>query len=111
MDIESIEELNSRFEKWMNKFNYEFKCRAIGNRTPAEIYQPGKIRKSKKELQVMLVHEEPRRVYLDGTISYYGNTYRVPPGYLKCRVWTKLRGDTLFIESGGKVITKHKLVR
>jgi hypothetical protein len=26
-------------------------------------------------------------------------------------VWTKLRGDTLFIESGGKVIIKHKLAR
>jgi len=25
------------------------------------------------------------------------------------RVWTKPRGDTLFIESGGKVIIKHEL--
>lgn len=111
IDVDGIEELNDYFERWMNRFNYEFKSRAIGNRSPAEVYQASRIRKSKEELQVLLVHEEPRRVYLDGTISYYGNTYRVPPGYIKCRVWTKLRGDTLFIEAGGKVIAKHKLVR
>lgn len=50
-----------------------------------------------------------RRVYLDPTISYYGHSSRVSRGYLKRRVWTKLRGDTLFIESGGKVIIKHEL--
>lgn len=58
-----------------------------------------------------LLHEERRRVYLDSTISYSGHSYRVPPGYLKCRVWTKLRGDTLFIEGGGRVIIEPKLAR
>ncbi len=107
----TIEELNERFSLWIQGFNYGFKSRAISNHTPSYYYRPSKIRKSKHELQHLLVHEEPRRVYLDSTISYYGNLYRIPPGYLKCRVWTRLRGDTLFIESCGRVIIKHKLVQ
>ena len=59
---------------------------------------------------MLLTHEEPRRVRLDGTISYYGRDYRVPPRYLKCRVWTKLRGDTLCIEAMRRTIAKHNLV-
>lgn len=111
LDCHSLEELNKRFSVWIDAFNYGFKSRAISNHTPSYYYRPSKIRKSKYELQYLLVHEEPRRVYLDSTISYYGNLYKIPPGYLKCRVWTRLRGDTLFIESCGKVIIKHKLVK
>lgn len=107
----SVDELNERFAGWMHGFNYGFKSRAISNHTPSHYYRPSKIRKSKYELQHLLVHEEPRRVYLDSTISYYGNLYKIPPGYLKCRVWTRLRGDALFIESCGKVIIKHKLIK
>jgi transposase InsO family protein len=111
LDCSSIEELNKRFKTWIYNFNYDFKSRVISNHTPSYYYRPSKIRKSKYELQHLLIHEEPRRVYMDSTISYYGNLYKIPPGYLKCRVWTKLRGDTLFVESCGKVIIKHKLVR
>lgn len=111
LNCNSLEELNKRFFQWIHEFNYSFKSRAISNHTPSYYYRPSKIRKSKYELQYLLVHEEPRRVYLDSTISYYGNLYKIPPGYLKCRVWTRLRGDTLFVESCGKVIIKHKLVK
>ncbi len=34
----------------------------------------------------------------------------LPPGYPKCRVRTKLLGDTLRIEAMGRTIAKHKLV-
>ena len=111
LDCKSVDELNKRFYAWIHKFNNDFKSRIIGNHTPSYYYRPSRIRKTRYELQHLLVHEEPRRVYLDSTISYYGNLYKIPPGYLKCRVWTRLRGDTLFIESCGKVIIKHKLVK
>lgn len=41
--------------------------------------------RSKAEFQVLLPHEEPRRVCLDSTNSDYDHSYRVPRGYLKCR--------------------------
>jgi hypothetical protein len=37
--------------------------------------------------------------------------YQVPPATSSAGCGRKLRGDTLFIESGGKVIIKHKLAR
>lgn len=111
LQSESLENLNQAFRNWIYEFNYNFKSRAISNHTPSYYYRPSKLRKSRYELQHLLVHEEPRRVYMDSTISYYGNPYKIPPGYLKCRVWTRLRGDTLFIESCGKIIIKHKLIK
>lgn len=107
----SLEALNEAWARWMQGFNEGFHSRVLSGHTPSHYYHPSPRRRSKAELQVLLVREEPRRVYLDSTISYYGHSYRVPPGYLKCRVWTRLRGDTLFIESCGKVIIKHKLAR
>lgn len=107
----SVEALNDAWARWIHGFNDGFHSRVLSGHTPSHYYHPSQRRRPKAELQILLVREEPRRVYLDSTISYYGHSYRVPPGYLKCRVWTKLRGDTLFIESGGKVIIKHKLAR
>ncbi len=74
-------------------------------------YRPRHGRQSKAELQVLLLHEELRRVYPDSAGSYYGHSYQVSPGYLKCRAWAKLWGDTLLIESAGKTIIKYKLAR
>ncbi len=107
----TLEALNEAWARWMGRFTTGFRSRVLGGRTPSHYYHPSPRRRSTAELQVLLLHEEPRRVYLDSTISYYGHSYRVPRGYLKCRVWTKLRGDTLFIESGGRVIIKHTLAR
>ncbi len=41
----------------------------------------------------MLVIEERRKVMRDSTISLYGHRYRVPPGYINCRIWVKIIGD------------------
>ncbi len=37
--------------------------------------------------------EERRNVMLDSTISLYGHRYRVPPGYINCRIRIKIIGD------------------
>ncbi|NWF91384.1 MAG: helix-turn-helix domain-containing protein, partial [Syntrophaceae bacterium] len=44
-----------------------------------------------------------------GSITYYGQYYRVPDEYIGRRVWTKLKGETLFIESGKKVIAQYQI--
>ncbi len=106
----SLERLNAAWQAWMRWSNRRFHSQALSGHTASQHYRPSSRRRSKAELQVLLTHEEPRRVRLDGTISYYGRDYRVPPGHLKCRVWTKLRGDTLRIEAMGRTIAKHKLV-
>jgi hypothetical protein len=106
----SLERLNAAWQAWMRWSNRRFHSQALSGHTASQHYRPSSRRRSKAELQVLLTHEEPRRVRLDGTISYYGRDYRVPPGHLKCRVWTRLRGDTLRIKAMGRTIAKHKLV-
>jgi hypothetical protein len=43
------------------------------------------------------------------TIIYYGHYFRVPEEYIRRTVWTKLKGSTLIIECGGKVIARQKI--
>ena len=105
----SLTRLNATWQPWLGWANHTVHSRALGGHTASQHDRPSTRRRRRAELQVWLTHEEPRRVRLDGTISYYGNDYRVPVSYLKCRVWTKLRGDTLRIESHGQIIAKHKL--
>jgi transposase InsO family protein len=111
LDLETVEEVNIAFWKWINQYNHKHRSRSLQRKTPKSRYRPSDHRKSPKELEYLICHEEPRRVYRDGDISYYGNLYRVPYEYIKARVWVKLKGDTLFIECGKKTIAKHKLIK
>jgi hypothetical protein len=55
-------------------------------------------RLTEEELEFILLHEEPRKVLKTGSITHYGQYYRVPDDYIGRRVWTKLRRETLFIK-------------
>jgi excisionase family DNA binding protein len=109
--VRSFEELNKLFFTWQIKFNEEFKSDGLGmhKRTPASVYQPSEIRKPKQELQELLTITLRRYVYTDSTISLFGIRYKIPHGYIKCRIWLHLRGDKVSLESMGKIIYKFKL--
>jgi len=62
-----------------------------------------------EELEFILVHEEPRKVLRTGMISYYGHYYPVPDPYIGRRVWAKLKGRTLSVESGGERIARYEI--
>lgn len=111
LDVQSIEELNRRFFRWQRWFNFQFHSNALGmaQRTPGEAYQASRRRKDPAELRTMLVIEERRRVMRDSTISLYGHRYRVPPGYIGCRIWVKIIGDKVIFEAMNRVIWKQRL--
>lgn len=111
LDVESMEELNRRFFRWQRWFNYQFHSNALGmhQRTPAEAYHPSRTRKDPRELRTMLVIEERRKVMRDSTISLYGHRYRVPPGYIGCRIWVKIIGDKVTFEAMNRIIWKQRL--
>ena len=111
MKVRSFEELNKLFFAWQIKFNEEFKSDGLGmhKRTPASVYQPSEIRKPKQELQEFLTITLRRYVYTDSTISLFGIRYRIPHGYIKCRIWLHLRGDKVSLESMGKIIYRFRL--
>lgn len=111
MRVKSFDELNKAFFKWQIKYNETFKHSGIGmnGRTPAEAYQPSEKRKPKQELQELLTITIRRLVYRDSTISLFGKRYRVPNEFITCRIWVRIKGETVRVESMGNVVYKFKL--
>jgi hypothetical protein len=83
--------------------------RALDGEAPAAHYVPSTRRLRPEELELLLVHEESRKVARTGTISYYGRHYRVPDPYIGRRVWTRLRGDRLTIQVGRTTLAEYTL--
>ena len=111
LKVRSFHELNQAFFKWQIKFNEEFKHSGIGmdNRTPASVYQPSETRKPKQELVQLLTITVRRYVYRDSTISLFGIRYKIPLGYIGCRIWLYLKGDKVSMEAMGKVFYRFRL--
>lgn len=111
LQVKTFEELNKAFFVWQVKYNETFQHSGIGmhNRTPAEVYQFSDRRKSQQELQELLIITLRRYVYKDSTISLFGKQYKVPLGYIGCRIWIRIKGEKVFLEAMGKVICKFRL--
>lgn len=111
LKVRSFHELNEKFFAWQIKFNEEFKHSGIGmeGRTPAEVYQPSEIRKPKQELAQLLTITLRRYVYTDSTISLFGIRYKIPLGYIGCRIWLYLKGDKVSLEAMDKIIYRFRL--
>lgn len=111
LKVRSFYELNQAFFKWQIKFNEEFKHSGIGmnGRTPAEVYQPSEKRKPQQELAQLLTITVRRYVYRDSTISLFSKRYKIPLGYIGCRIWLYLKGDKVSLEAMGKIIYKFRL--
>jgi putative transposase len=109
--VKSFEELNKSFFKWQIHYNETFKHSGIGmnGRTPAEVYQPSEKRKPKQELQELLTISIRRLVYRDSTISLFGKRYKIPNEFITCRIWVRIKGETVRVESMGKVVYKFRL--
>lgn len=111
LKVRSFHELNQAFFKWQIKFNEEFKSDGLGmnKRTPAQVYQPSEVRKPRQELQQLLTITVRRFVYMDSTISLFGIRYKIPAGYIKCRIWVYIKGDKVSMEAMGKIIYRFRL--
>lgn len=111
LKVKSFHELNQVFFAWQIKFNEEFKSDGLGmnKRTPAQVYQPSEVRKPKQELQQLLTITVRRYVYMDSTISLFGLRYKIPPGYIKCRIWVYIKGDKVSMEAMGRIIYRFRL--
>lgn len=111
LNVKTFEELNRRFFRWQIWFNEEFKYGGIGmnGQTPASVYTPSEKKKPKQELSELLTITVRRYVYTDSTISLFGKRYKVPPGYIKCRIWLKIKGEKASLEAMGKTILRFRL--
>jgi len=111
LQVKSARELNKRWNKWVAWYNFHHQstARGLNGRTPAQAYQPSKKRVTKEEIEHLLVVEERRRVTRENTISLYGKTYRVPRGYMSCRIWVKIKGQKILFEANDKIFYKQRL--
>jgi len=109
IDVGTIEELDRRFNNWVYWYNYKHKPEFLNGQTRAEVYVPSERRAEKTDIRQMLIIEESRRVRTDSTISLYGQIYKIPRGYIGCKIWVKVRGNKLSFESMGKEVWKTRL--
>ncbi len=105
----SLEAMNEAFGRWIEQYNFRHEHKGLDEECAAGIYVASMRKVSLEELGFILVHEEPRRVLKTGSITSYGQYYRVPDEYIGRRVWTRLKGEILFIESGKRVIAQYQL--
>lgn len=104
----TIEEVNGKWKLWLARYNYVFKSEYFGNVTRISKYHPSERRLSQVELQTLLTVEERRKVSRESTISLYGKRYIIPPGYIGCRIWIKIKGNKLSFEANGEVFWKER---
>jgi len=104
-----IEEVNGKWRVWLAWYNYKFKSPTFDNETHAARYKPSERRIKRVELETLLLIEERRKVTRESTISLYGKHYLVPPGYIGCRIWVKIKGDKLLMEANGKIFHESHL--
>lgn len=101
--------LDTAFKQWLAFYNYKYKSPYFDNKTHAARYQPSQRRVKRVELETLLCIEERRKVTRESTISLYGKHYYVPPGYIGCHIWVKIKGRQILFEADGKVFWKKRL--
>lgn len=110
LNVKTVEEVNGAWRVWLAKYNYSFKSEYFGGQTRASRYHPSEKKISHLELQHALTIHERRTVTRFNTISLYGIRYRIPPGYMKCRIWIKIIGNKLYFESMDEIFWKTRLM-
>jgi len=106
---ESKQGVNEKWKQWLQWYNFEFKSEYFENKTHGSKWYPSRRKPDKKHLDELLTVWERRRVSKFNTVSLYGVWYRVPPGYMMCRVWLKIVGDTIYFQSMNRIFHKTKL--
>lgn len=109
LNATSIEEVNGKWRVWLAWYNYKFRSPYFDNETHAARYRPSERRIKRVELETLLLIEERRKVTRESTVSLYSKHYFVPPGYIGCRIWIKIKGDKLLMEANGKVFHQARL--
>lgn len=109
LKAKTVEEVNGEWRVWLAWYNYKFKSPYFGNVTHAARYRVSERKIKRVELETLLLIEERRKVTRESTISLYGKHYYVPPGYIGCRIWVKIKGNKLFMEANGNVFHVTKL--
>lgn len=109
LSARTLDEVNGTWRNWLAWYNYKFKSPYFDNEPHAARYRVSARRLSRVELETLLTIEERRKVTRESTISLYGKHYFIPPGYIGCRIWVRIKGEKLFMIANGRVFWKTRL--
>ena len=107
LDQPTLAGLNAAWATWMTWYNWQHRHKGLTRDSPADRYVASLRQPTAEDLELLLIHEEPRKVMRTGHISYYGQFYRVPDHYIGRRVWTVLKGDLLTIECNREALATY----
>ncbi len=71
---------------WTHRYNWKHRHRGLSGDSPPDHYVRSLRRPTVEDFELLLIHEEPRKVMRTSHISYYGQIYRVPDPYIGRRV-------------------------
>jgi len=106
--VRSLQDLNARFEQWLDWYNVQRPHASLVQGPPARQYRPSR-RAAPAELDSLLAVETPRRVARDATIAFRGKRLAVPPEYLGQHVWLQLLGDQITVRANNLTIAQYSV--
>lgn len=109
LKAKSLDEVNGQWRQWLAWYNYKFRSPYFDHETHAARYRPSQRKVKRVVLENLLLIEERRKVTRESTISLYGKHYYVPPGYIGCRIWVKIKGNKVLMEANGKVFHSTRI--
>lgn len=111
LHLTTMEAFRGAWRVWLARYNYTWtgKARGLNDRTPAQAYHPSARKADLSDISQLLIIEERRKVSRESTISLYGRSYRVPPGYIDCRIWVKIKCNKLYFEANNHIFWKQRL--
>jgi len=104
--VRSLQDLNARFEQWLDWYNVQRPHASLVQGTPARHWRPSR-RAAPAELDSLLAVETPRRVARDATVAFRGKRLAVPPEYLGQHVWLQLLGDQITVRANNRTIAQY----
>jgi transposase len=106
--VSSLAELNALGESWRRRYNQEH-VNETTQQTPQERYRKG-VQVDAGLLKQLFAREERRKVSREGTVSYFGRSFRVPDEYIGTSVWVaNYFNQHVEVQSGDKVIASFDL--
>jgi transposase len=109
LNAKTLEEVNGAWRNWLAWYNFKFKSAYFDGKTHAARYRPSARKLKRVALETLLLIEERRKVTRESTISLYGKHYYVPPGYIGCHIWVKIKGNKVFMEANNTVFWQTRL--
>jgi transposase InsO family protein len=104
--VQSLEELNERFWKWLEENYHRRQHASLDGKTPHEVYQSQLEHLTFLEdvavLDAVFLKRAERKVKADGTITLDRELYEVPASYIGQKIELRMDGQNVYIFEEGK---------